>query len=83
MSMTMIFKLLLITLAVAGCGSGVFVQSKDVCNIKRHHQDDIYQVTINDEVISKQYFLKEDAILIAKDLASRKVNKCAPREFSE
>ena len=69
------------TFLVVGCGSGPFVQSKDVCDLKRHHQDDIYQVTINEEPINKQYYLKDDAIEIAKDLASKKKNKCAPRTF--
>ncbi|MBI2519169.1 MAG: hypothetical protein HYV97_02075 [Bdellovibrio sp.] len=67
---------------LASCSSGPFVQSKDVCDLKRHHQDDLYQVTVNDEAINKHYYLKDDAIEIANHLASREINKCAPRSFN-
>lgn len=68
-------------LLVVGCGSAPFIQSKDRCDLKRHFRDDIYQVTINGRAISKQFFLREDAIDVARHLSSREMNKCAPREF--
>ncbi len=74
-------KLAMVLLLIAGCSSRPFVQSKDVCALKRHHTDDLYQVTINDEPINKQYYLKDDAIEIANLLASHDKNKCAPRTF--
>ena len=70
-----------LVILLASCSSGPFVQSKDVCALKRHYQDDIYQVTINDEVINNLYYLKEDAIEVANHLASHEINKCAPRSW--
>ena len=72
------FLLLLIVIAGAACSSAPFVESTDVCTIKRHYQDDLFQVYINDDVINKHWYLKTDAIAIAKDLASREKNKCSP-----
>jgi len=42
-----------------------------VCHIIRHETDDIYQVKINDQLINKRWYLKDDAIVIAKDLHSK------------
>lgn len=72
---------LCLLMVFSGCSSTPFVQSTDKCDIKRHHKDDIYQVTINEEPINKHYYLKEDAIEIATRLSTRDLNKCAPREF--
>jgi hypothetical protein len=83
MNMILIFKITFMMTVAIGCSSAIFIQSKDTCNLKRHFRDDIYQVTINDEAINKQFYLKEDAILIAKQLATREINKCAPRDFAD
>ena len=76
MNTTMIFKSLIILglLSLVSCGSGKIVPTKDVCTVERHYKDYIYQVKINGEAISKQWYIKEDAIEVVKDLAKR--NKC-------
>lgn len=76
MNTIMIFKSLIILglLSLGSCGSGKIVPTKDVCTLERHYKDYLYQVKINDEVISRQWYIKEDAIQIVKDLAKR--NKC-------
>jgi hypothetical protein len=76
MNTTMIFKsfILLSLLTLVSCGSGQIVPTKDVCTVERHFKDYIYQVKINGEAISKQWYIKEDAVEIVKDLAKK--NKC-------
>jgi peroxiredoxin len=51
---------LILTLFVA-CGSTEVVRTTDKCSMKKHTQDDIYQVRINDKPVNDRWFLKEDA----------------------
>jgi len=61
----------LILLSLASCGSAQIIPTRDVCHIIRHETDDIHQVKINDQLINKRWYLKDDAIVIAKDLHSK------------
>lgn len=76
MNMTTIYKSIIILglASLISCGSGKIVPTKDVCTVERHYKDYIYKVKINGEAISKQWYIKEDAIEVVKDLAKR--NKC-------
>lgn len=76
MNMTSIFNLIwvLFLMGLASCGSGKIVPTKDVCTVERHYKDHIYQVKINEEPVSAHWYIKEDAIEIAQNLAKK--NKC-------
>ncbi|MDD0853590.1 hypothetical protein HBN50_10795 [Halobacteriovorax sp. GB3] len=65
---------LIVILGLTSCGSGEFVPTKDICSVEKHYKDDIYQVKINGKTINKHWYLKSDAIEIAKVLANQ--NKC-------
>ncbi len=80
MNMNMIYKYLLIStlLVICGCGSSVLVPTptptKDKCIIKKHWQDNVFQVLINDEPINKHFYIHDEALDLTKSLA--KANKC-------
>jgi peroxiredoxin len=69
-------KLLVIvfTFIINSCGSSEIVRSTDVCSIKKHVQDDIYQVRINEKPVNERWYLKEDAEEIRMILGVQ--NKC-------
>lgn len=76
MNMTTIYKsvVLVFLITLVSCSSGKIVPTKDVCTVERHFKDYIYQVKINGEATSTQWYIKEDAVEIVKDLAKK--NKC-------
>ncbi|GEM_PF-1750461 len=82
MNMNMISKYLLIStlLVICGCGSSVLVPTptptptKNKCIIKKHWQDNVFQVLINDEPINKHFYIHDEALDLTKSLA--KANKC-------
>lgn len=59
------------------CGSSEIVRTKDKCSMKKHIQDDIYQVRINDKPVNDRWFLKEDAEEMIIILGA--MNKCMRR----
>ncbi|MBK22556.1 MAG: hypothetical protein CME70_01010 [Halobacteriovorax sp.] len=65
---------LLSLLFILGCGSGKIVPTTDVCSVKKHYKDNVFQVYINKRPISNHYYIYEDAIDITKKLAEQ--NKC-------
>jgi len=68
-------KIFLISLLfIFGCGSGKIVPTTDVCSVKKHYKDNVFQVYINKKPISNHYYIYEDAIGITKKLADQ--NKC-------
>lgn len=73
MNMTTIYKsvILVFLITLVSCSSGKIVPTKDVCTVERHFKDYIYQVKINGEAISTQWYIKEDAIEIVRDLAKK------------
>ena len=72
----MIYKILafVFLLGMISCSSTSKLPSKDVCTVEKHFKDQIYQVKINGEPISKHWYIKEDAVEIAQVLAKK--NKC-------
>lgn len=78
MNMNMIYKYLLIStlLVICGCGSSLLgpTPTKDKCIIKKHWQDNVFQVLINDEPINKHFYIHDEALDLTKSLA--KANKC-------
>lgn len=81
MSLNMIFRKtkLLILLILApiiffGCGSSEIVPTKDICEIKKHWKDNVFQVLINDEPINQHWYIHPEALDITKRLAAD--NKC-------
>ncbi|GAB4013222.1 MAG: hypothetical protein Fur0010_09880 [Bdellovibrio sp.] len=61
-------------LALVSCGSGKIVPTTDVCSLKKHYKDNIFQVLINDKPINKHWYIYDEAIDITKQLATK--NKC-------
>ena len=76
MSMNMIYKTLIALMLVQlfSCSSSSEKPTTDVCQIKKHWRDNVFQVLINDEAINKHFYTHEEAIDITKRLASN--NKC-------
>lgn len=69
-------KIIILTMMMflVGCGSGKIVPTSDVCSVKKHFKDNVFQVYINKEPISNHYYIYEDAIEITKKLADQ--NEC-------
>jgi hypothetical protein len=61
-------------LFLASCGSSG--PTKKTCTVVKHTYDFLYQVQIDERPISEQWFLYDDAVLVAKDLATK--NRCKP-----
>ena len=57
-----------------GCGSGKIVPTTDVCSVKKHYKDNVFQVYINKEPINNHYYIYKDALEITKKLADQ--NQC-------
>lgn len=78
MSLKMIFKksilLLIVALAFVSCGSSEIVPTSDICKIKKHWKDNVFQVLINDEPINQHWYIHSEALDITKRLAAN--NKC-------
>lgn len=78
MIMNMICKnvaIVLITLTfLASCGSTQEKPTKDICSIKKHWKDNVFQVLINDKAINKHFYIHSEALEISKGLAKK--NKC-------
>ena len=65
---------ILTLLFLMGCGSGKIVPTTDVCSVKKHFKDNIFQVYINDEPISNHWYIYQDAVEITEKLADQ--NEC-------
>lgn len=79
MNLNMTYKKTILTLLMSilwGCGSTKFVPTKDVCSLSKHWDDNLYQVKVNGTKINTHWYLKEDAVDVASQLA--KDNKCMP-----
>jgi hypothetical protein len=76
MNLKMIFNkvLILVTLLLASCGSSEIVPTKDICKIKKHWKDNVFQVLINGEPINQHWYIHSEALDITKRLAAD--NKC-------
>ena len=57
-----------------GCGSSKFVPTTDVCTIKRHFKDSVWQIKENGKVIGENWYLKTDAIRKIRQM--EKANEC-------
>ena len=68
------FKLFILLLFIAGCGSGKVVPTTDVCSLVKHWKDNVFKVKINDEKINSHWYIYDEAVHIVKDLRSK--NKC-------
>lgn len=62
--------------ALVSCGSSKVVPTSDICSLKKHWKDNIFQVEINGTPINKNYYTFDEAKEVTKILASR--NKCMP-----
>lgn len=56
------------------CSSGKIIPTSDVCSLKKHYKDSVFQVLINKKPISKHWYIYEDAKDVTKLLADQ--NKC-------
>lgn len=61
---------------LASCGSSKVIPTTDVCSLKKHWKDNIFQVQINGEALNKNYYTFDEAKDITKRLADQ--NKCMP-----
>ena len=59
---------------LSSCGSGKIVPTTDICSLKKHYKDNVFQIYINKEPISNHYYIYKDAIEITKKLADD--NQC-------
>jgi uncharacterized protein YcfL len=78
-SLIMSFKILnlaFILLVLVGCSSSPSKPTSDLCSITKHWQDSLFQVSINDQPISKHWYTHADAVSITRELAAN--NKCMP-----
>ena len=68
-------KILVLTLLIlTSCGSGKIAPTTDVCSVKKHFKDNVFQVYINKEPINNHYYIYKDAVDITKRLADQ--NQC-------
>ncbi len=83
MNSTMIFKneeilkllpYCLFLLICTSCGSAKFVPTKDICLIKKHWKDNVFQIQVNNELINPHWYIHKDALNISRRLVSQ--NKC-------
>lgn len=78
MNLKMIFKksigIFIISSLLVSCGSSEVVPTSDICKIKKHWKDNVFQVLINDEPINKHWYIHSEALDITKRLAAD--NKC-------
>ena len=82
MSLNMIYRNKLVNkmiflamgLSIVGCSSAPFVATKDVCKVKKHWKDNVFQVLINDEPINQRWYIHSEAMDITNQLGSQ--NKC-------
>lgn len=68
------FLILGIALVLIGCSSAKFVPTTDVCTIKKHYKDSIWQIKENGVVINNHWYLKTDAIRNIRLM--EKANEC-------
>lgn len=61
-------------LFLASCGGGKIVPTTDVCSVKKHYKDNVFQVYINKEPISNHWYIYQDAVEITQKLADD--NQC-------
>lgn len=63
MNMNMIYRVLVyvIFFICLGCSSAKFVPSTDVCSIKKHWKDNVFQVLVNNKAINKHYYTYQEA----------------------
>lgn len=61
-------------LFLASCGSGKIVPTTDVCSVKKHYKDNVFQVYVNKQPISNHWYIYKDALEITKRLADQ--NEC-------
>lgn len=59
---------------VTSCSSGKIIPTSDICSVKKHYKDNVFQVYINKKPISNHWYIYQDAIDITKRLA--KSNEC-------
>lgn len=74
MNTIMIWINILFLLVLTSCGSTP--PEKRICSVVKHQYDLLYQVQINKKPLNEQWYLYDDAVEIAKDLAAKK--KCQP-----
>jgi len=65
---------LLLLMTIVSCSSGKIIPTTDICTVKKHYKDSIFQVYINKDPINNNWYIYQDAIDITKKLADD--NKC-------
>lgn len=68
------FLILIFPVFLFGCSSSKFVPTSDVCTIKKHFKDSIWQIKENGVAINNHWFLKTDAV--RKIRLMEKANEC-------
>lgn len=66
--------LVLLGLLLTSCGSSEIKPTTDLCMVKKHWKDNVFQVLINDKAINQHWYIHDEAMEITKQLA--KDNKC-------
>lgn len=63
-------------LFLASCSSSKVIPTTDVCSLKKHYKDNIFQVLINKKPINDHYYIFDEAKEVTEHLA--KENQCMP-----
>ena len=72
---TKILSLILLFI-LTSCSSGKIIPTSDLCSLKKHYKDSVFQVLINKKPINKHWYIYDEAQALTQQLA--KQNKCMP-----
>ncbi|MCF8059608.1 MAG: hypothetical protein K9K67_09945 [Bacteriovoracaceae bacterium] len=64
----------ILTSLLLSCATGKSAPTKDICHIKKHPKDNLFQVLINEKPINNHFYIHPEALDITKRLA--KANRC-------
>lgn len=65
---------LFIILSLAACSSAKETDTKDICVIKKHYKDNVFQIIINEIPINDHWYVYPEAVEVTAMLNDK--NKC-------
>tara|TARA_R110002072_G_scaffold64203_7_gene159884 strand:- start:47089 stop:47319 length:231 start_codon:yes stop_codon:yes gene_type:complete len=74
MNLNTIYKALFILILATSCSSSKIVPTTDICSVKKHWKDNVFQVQINKKNINSNWYVYQEAVDVTKLLADQ--NKC-------
>jgi hypothetical protein len=67
-------SILILLFLFTACSSSKKGPTKDICEIKKHYKDNVFQILINGRAINDHFYIYQDAVEITGKLADE--NKC-------